>query len=190
MKIVISFIVLFLFGCKKEILKPSDFGSKLNSKRIELGLKTIDNSQSEIYGNGYDEINKIYTPIVLNLGNIDLDKPLKKASYYGKDIYLDPKTGKLIFEEDVYVSGKRQIGLDNYINEVLIYRYIFQKYTEQIGIVSSVYNYSGFLNVKTKWEYIHIYPLPYKNKSEGVQFYYPKLDYVTKQKADSLLKSF
>ncbi len=182
-------ITLSLFSCKREVLKPSHLGTKFNSERKKVGLRIIDDTQYEIYGNGYDKINKTYNPIILPAKGVNIAYGLKTPSFFHKSIFIDKNNGDLIFEEDVYASGNIKLAPEDYVNEELIYRYIFKQYNEIAGLSSS-YLFNDFIKVKHGWQYIHVYPIPYNHKSDGVQFFSPKLDYISKQEADSILNAW
>ncbi len=187
--IFIVFMTVLFISCKKEELKPSHLGTKFNSERKKVGLRIIDSTMSEIYGNGYDEINNMYNPIALAANGVSIAYGLKQPSFFHKNIFIEPKKGELIFEEDVFASGVIKITVDDYVNEELICRYVFKHYNEKASLFSS-YSFSDFIKIKKGWQYIHVYPIPTGNKLDGVQFYYQKLDYITKKKADSILSAW
>ncbi|MBC7523952.1 MAG: hypothetical protein H7239_05890 [Flavobacterium sp.] len=184
--ILLILLVTIYTSCKREALKPSYLGTKFNLERRTIGLRIIDSTMNEIYGNGYDKINKMFNPINLSSKGINISYGLKKPSFFHKSIFLDPKNGKLIFEEDVYVNGKIKITVDDFVNETIIYRYVFKEYNDIAGLSSS-YSFIDYIKIKKGWQYIHVYPVPADNKINGIQFYVQKLDYVSKQTADSLL---
>ena len=187
----IKYIILFLIilvSCKKEKIKPSNLGTKFNSERKKVGLRIIDSSMSEIYGNGYDKINKMFNPVILSKRGVNTAYGLKEPSFFYKNLFLHPKNGDLIFEEDVYVSGKIKNTVDDFVNESLIYRYVFKQYSDNANLTST-YLYNGNIKIKQGWQYIYVFPLPNGNKNNGVQFYNENLDFITKTKADSILNS-
>ena len=185
----IFFIIILIISCKKEHLKPSHLGTAFNSERKKVGLRIIDSSMSEIYGNGYDKINMMFNPINLPINGESVAYGLKRASFFHKSIFIEPKNGDLIFEEDVYVSGKIKNTVDDFVNESLIFRYIFKEYKDNVGLSSS-YLFNGNIKIKEGWQYIYVFPLPNGNKINGVQFYNEKLEYIDKTKADSILSSW
>ena len=185
----LTLLLILLISCQKEYLKPSNLGTKFNSERKKVGLRIIDSTMSEIYGNGYDKINKMFNPIRLSKRGVNTAYGLKQPSFFYKSIFLEPNKGNLIFEEDVYTSSNNKITVDDFVNESLIYRYVFKQYFDKANLTSK-YLFHNNKKMESGWQYIYIYPVPLSDKLNGVQYYVEQLDYITKKKADSILSSW
>jgi len=173
-KVVMSIlIILSITSCFKEVIVP--YNVDFNNVRKKVGLRIID-STFQVKKRILSDKNK--SPIYRRLKNgpdmTSVNGTQKK--YLGKNIILNSINGKIIYEEDIFLSGVSKRGLDNDIVEKIIFRYYFKKNS----------------GTKEKWMFIHQYPIPFKGSSNypNRKTFNLKIDTISNKKADSLLKAF
>ena len=186
-------IIFLLILCQCTEPKVSSYSEAFNGERKKIGLRTLDSSYSIVLSGNYSSKRKAYLPLLAKIKNLNLQRGLKKPAYYEKYVFLNPKTGEIQFEEDQYVSGIHKPGIDLIFYEGLIYRYVFNPYADVVNIFSDVYHFSDKVTIKNGWEYLYIHPVPIKDTSRSAgksPYYEQKIDYVTKAKADSILRTW
>lgn len=162
------------------------YGESFNSERERIGLIKIDNSflNYEYYSGS--------NSLIRNRKNIDVAN-LNKPAYIGKRGHLDEQ-GKLIFEEDIFAKGNRKPGIETDVNELLVYRYVFMKYEQDISI-GSPYKFKGKFYkegeiMESGWQYVYIFPGKAEKTDSNTVLYEQSVKYLNKREADSILKSW
>lgn len=187
--------------------QPAPYGIEFNPMRAEVGLRLIDSTFykaqiPEDYDN-WPIKRKRKQKIVSHIMD------LRSSAYIYKYNFINRESGKLIFEEDVYASGRKKIAVSEAtIYELLIYRYIFEDYEGEhyntkpyyYNYLDSTYDslYGGYTNLnveltKNTWQYIHVFPIVAKNifsTNPDIILYVQNMEYLTKARADSIRKSW
>jgi len=188
-KILVFILISIVFtGCWKVIIAPYD--TEFNTTRKKVGLRIID-STFVVKKIVEDHIKQ--SPITRKVKGVPpLLSEIKKPTYVYKKTYLDENNGKIIYEEDIFISGVTKVDFNDIdVTEKLIFRYIFKDYIYKFKKPPSL---GGDVNEKyTKgWKYIYEYPVIIKMTSNtpNMVFYDLIRKIISKKEADSILKSW
>lgn len=185
--LILILATLLFVNCWKVI--EASYGKDFNTTRGNVGLRIID---STFLTKKIVEQDIKKSPIKRKLKGVsNFLSEIKTPTYINKITHLDEKSGTIIYEEDVFISGVSKAGVDNNIIEKLIFRYVFKDYAYSS---KRPFNIDGDVKQKyTKgWEYIHEYPIVLGTSSNYPVIIYYKLkrNKITKKESDSILSSW
>lgn len=192
-KIIFLFIVLII-GCKSDVyLHPYPYKVELNNIREQLGLKVYDSTffnYSTINHRSYDSYSEKYVNIYLKPKDYRKLTDNNIPYFYQKIINLDKRTGKPLYEVDIYRSGFSKFGYkeETKIYEQLKVSYVFEdyKYFDHFGSKDSVLLIKGLY-------YTYGIPLEDKNVTSNrpdKKFWKMEFNEINKDEADSILNSW
>ena len=122
---IIIFTVSMVSCHYKTIDAP--YGEAFNETRKNVGLRIIDSTFTN-YPILLKDIKK--SPVRRKIkGLTAFLYTINQPTYVGKTTYLDQNNGKIIYEEDVFISGVAKYSGEVNILEKLILRYVFKDYT-------------------------------------------------------------
>lgn len=195
--LIICILSLVTNSCIKTERTP--FGLDFNQKRKKIGLELLNENFNGLMVVKPKNFNKVkISRAVWDRKGISLFEGIKKPTYLEKTTYYSPLKNKILFEEDIYASGLVKADLDEErISELIICRYVFDSPNIKLFPVLTYkpdgYLFHGQAEFKNKWEFIYVYPLKLDNITSNVPgklFYEQKLEYISEQKANRILKSW
>ncbi len=195
-QIICILAVLFLNSCNDT--KPVETHRKsLNNFRIKVGLKPFDKSFTVFYSNNYSEREKVYKSYGVCIKNLPNFEESKENKYVGKYIGVNKTTNELVYEADIYTSGRRFASIDETFSEKLICKYNKRGYAKK----EILEDLSDFYNIKEPsaegWEYFYIFGLTYRQANASTtdktildKYYLKQIKLLTKKQADSILNKW
>jgi len=187
-KIILIIILIVLFNsCWKVVQVP--YGKEFNKTRKNVGLRIID---STFIAKKIVEQDIKKSPIKRNLKDLPVFiSEVNSPTYIGKTIHLNENNGKIIYEEDLFISGVNKAGVDINIVESLTLRYTFKDFNYSFKKPSRLGGDIKETHIKG-WKYVFTYPklLGLSSNHPETIYYEQKEKIITKKETDSILKSW